>query len=432
MTLASTTQTMNDVTVESDNSDIYENVSADMSFDNMDVEHDGEQPEQKEDAWGDDYDDEETESKKSKEEKLGSEELKLLNDSDGKDKKEVKKKEESEEDEDEEEVKEAKKVEGEEEAKEAPISDAKTNGKKLKVKIGDEYYSLDASGEVTVKIDGKPEKVAIQELINNYSGKTAWDKKFTEIGNEKKVLQQEKQVLESRMTEIKETFGPFVKALKDPLVNPIEAIVSFVEKLDSTGELPYAIEKRLLEANLDALVELSNMSEVEQEAHFLKKQNERLLKSSEKRVKSEQEAQNLNQVRAKVDQIREAYGVSVDQYSDAFEELKSLLPGGNFTHEDVVDWASLKPITPQIEEILKPYVDEISDDDYSGIVTQLGRSLRDGKLSKQQIQKIVKDEFGVSDVVKELNTKLNIGKKKPQANEPEKADSFETFDDLFN
>lgn len=428
MTVNTTTGAMNEAEVTFDNSDIYTNADAAMTFDDLGSDMDEETVEAPK-SFDEEDEDEEVETEESDEEELGSEELKLLNDSDGKGpKKEEKKKEEKKEEESEDEGE----SEESEEEKDITKAAADEKGKKLRIKVGDDYYSLDSNAQMKVKIDGQNQDVSIQDLVNHYSGKVAWDKKFTEIGNEKKTLMAQKQVLESEKYEMKQVFQPAIDAIKDPTKNPNEALILLAEKLDSTGELAYAIEKRLLEANLDTLVELSTMSEVEQNAYFLKKQNERLLKSSEKRKMSELEAQKSNQLRAQVDQIREAYGVSVDQYSEAFEELRSLLPDRkDLTHEHVVDWASLKPITPQIVKVLEPFADEINDADFSGIVTHLSRSLRDGKMSIEQIQKIVKEEFGVPASVKELNTKLNIGKKKSPAKEPEaKSDKFESFEDF--
>jgi hypothetical protein len=425
MTVNTTTGAMNEAEGASfDNSDVYENADASQSFDNWDEAAD-DQP------GATTFDDEEEDSEESEdddgEEKLGSEELKLLNDSDGKGPKKEKKEEEESEEEESEEASE----ESEEEEKsieKAPDA----QGKKLRIKIGDEHFSLDSSAKMKVKIDGQNEEVTIQDLINNYSGKQAWDKKFTEIGNDKKSLVQEKQMVERQKGEIKDLLGPVISTIKDPLKNPMDAIIHLAEKLDTTGDLAYAIEKRMLEANLDTLVELSAMSDDQQRAYFLEKQNARLLKSSERRIQSEQETAKSNQLRGHVDQLREAYKVSVEQYSEAFEELKRLPNAANVTHEHVVDWASLKPLVPQVEDILKPFVDEINDSDYSGIVTSLSRSLRDGKLSKQEIQKMVKEEFGVPAEVKKLNTKLNIGKKKVSKEPEVKTGVLESFEDLVD
>lgn len=422
MTVNSTTGAMNEVEVQStDNTDVYMNTDGSKTFDSFD-DDDSEEPVI---SSFDDIDDDPEEDEEEKGEKLGSEELKLLNDSDGKG---PEKKEKAEAEEVEEEVKE------EESSDEEKIEKASENSKKLRIKIGDEHFSLDSSAKMKVKIDGQNEEVTIQDLLNNYSGKTAWDKKFTEIGEKNKAVAQQLQQVESQKADMKTILSPVIDIIRDPLKNPNDALIHLAEKLDTTGELAYAIEKRLLEANLDTLVELSAMSEDQQTAYFLKKQNERLLKSSERRVLSDKESNESNQLRSHVDKLREAYKVSVDQYSDAYEDLSKLPNADKITHENVVDWASLKPITSQIETILLPFVDEINDSDYSGIVTSLSRSLRDGKLSKQQIQKIVKDEYGVPATVKELNTKLNIGKNKTSSpgravREREETERFESFED---
>lgn len=44
---------------------------------------------------------------------------------------------------------------------------------------------LDIEAEVNVKVDGKEETVKLKDLIENYSGKVAYDKKFTELQSEK-------------------------------------------------------------------------------------------------------------------------------------------------------------------------------------------------------------------------------------------------------
>jgi hypothetical protein len=419
-----TTAAMNEAESGFDNSDIYSNVDETMTFENLDSE-DSDEPISKEDDEEEEEESEEEESEEEEGEKLGSEELKLLNDSDGKDKKEPKKEKELDEEEEEEEGTET------EEQEEKP--DAKVDAKKLRLKIGDEYHSVESNATVKVKIDGKNTEVPMQELINNYSGKVAYDKKFTEVGELKKQNLQREQLLKTRETQIDSLLSPIVKTMKDPLKDPTEALIFLAEKLDKTGELAATIEKRMLEANLERLVELSTMTEAEQEAHLIKKQNERLLNANEKRKLEESEISKSNQLRSHVDKIREAYGVTVDQYSEAFDELKSLLPGSSLTHEHIADWASQKPHHSTVQQILAPYQDDLDETDYSGIVADFSRSLRDGKLTKEQIQKIVKSEYGVPPVVKKLNNKLNIGKKTgkvPPKKDSDEQDRIESFDDL--
>lgn len=413
-----TTAAMNEAESGFDNSDIYSNVDETMTFENLDSE-DSDEPIPK----GDGEEEEEEEEESEEEEKLGSEELKLLNDSDGKEKKDEKKEKELDEETEEE--------ESEEVPEEKP--ETKIDSKKLRLKVGDDYHSVDSNATVKVKIDGKNTEVPMQELINNYSGKVAYDKKFTELGAKNKEADQKIQRLMNREQQIDGLLAPIVQTMKDPLKDPTEALIFLADKLDKTGDLSATIEKRMLEANLERLVELSSMSEAEQEAFFIKKQNERLLNSNEKRRLEEAEITKTNNLRSHVDKIREAYGVTVDQYSEAFDELKSLLPDSSLTHEQIADWASQKPHHLTVQQILAQYQDDLDEADYSGIVADFSRSLRDGKLTKEQIQKIVKSEYGVAPIVKELNNKLNIGKKTgkvPPKKDSDEQDRIESFDDL--
>jgi hypothetical protein len=152
-----TTGAMNEAEVTFDNSNVYENVSQDMSFDNLDADDDEIVSEESEEEESEEESDDEEDG-----EKLGSEELKLLNDTDGKGKRPEKKKEDEDEEEESEEEESDESTETEKEDKtieKAP----ETQGKKLRIKIGDEHFSLDSSAKMKVKIDGKNEEVTVQD-----------------------------------------------------------------------------------------------------------------------------------------------------------------------------------------------------------------------------------------------------------------------------
>ncbi len=425
MSVQETTLAMNEATIK-DNSNVYENVDANDNFDNMDMFDDtpmDQIPQKKEtyEDWGDEDEDSEEDSKKSdKKEELGSEELKLLNNSDGKEKKEEKKEEK------EEKEPEAKEEQTEEEKS---LEEAKGDGKKLRIKIGDDHYSLDSSAKLKVKVDGSPEEVTVQDLINNYSGKVAYDKKFTEVGQKSKQLEQQTAQFNAQRQELNQKIEPILKILKDPTQDPFDALNLIV---DMVGGDSHDLYKRSMEARLDEMDKLLSMSDVEREAYFLKKQNEHLLRSTEKRNQEMRQSEQFNQLKQKVDSIRQAYGVSEDQYVEAFEELSQIYGDKGLKEEDIVDWASIKPHIPTIQEIVSPYVDEIEDSKFPTIVADLSRYLRDGKATPQKISQWLKDEYGVPSEVKQLNTKLQKPGMKPKVKEEEaKPDSFATFEDLF-
>jgi hypothetical protein len=343
-------------------------------------------------------------------------------------KKEVKKaKEESFDDEDEEaEEKEQLTTEKEEKLEE------KKDNKKLRMRMGEELFNIDPDSTFKIKIDGEMTDVSTQELINNYAGKTAWDKKFTEIGKEKKALEFDKATVtkekETLRNHLNEALGP----IKDPSKNPIDSLLYLVEM---SGEDPYAAYRRIMEANLDELSTLMDMGETERELYFHKKKDELHGNVAKKRQEKFGKEQAFNQAVQKVDSLRQTYNVTEDGFVDASEELESIygdagLDVNSITDEAIVDYASLKPHIVAIKELIAPYEENISEGKYGDVVAELSRHLRDGKLDKAAIQKILKHNFSVEDDVKELNTKVyQKGQKPTRVALKEESELSESFDD---
>lgn len=350
-----------------------------------------------------------------------------------KDKKEEKStKKEDEEEEIDQEEEESEEESESEESKEESEEDKKPKSK-LRMRMGDELFNVESDATFPVKIDGKVENVPVQELINNYSGKTAWDKKFTEIGKEKKNLEFEKAQVTAQKNNLVEHVNKALLPLKDPNKNPLDSLLYLVEM---SGEDPYTAYRRIMEANLDELSNLMDMTETERELHFHKKKDELYGKVAKQRQAKMSEEYSFNQLAQKVEKLRQAHNVSEDEFVDASEELEasfkaSGLDPESITEEDVVDYASLKPHILKVRELIEPYEDNISESKYGDVVAQLSRYLRDGKADEKSVSEILKRNFSVEEEVKDLNTKIY---QKNQAKKPskkvEKEESHgETFDD---
>jgi hypothetical protein len=380
-------------------------------------------------------------SKEEPEEKV-SEDLKVIKDSQadskGKvikdDKKEVKAdKEEAEEEEENEESEEDNEEVVAKKDEEIGKEKEKKDVKNLRMKMGDELFNVASDATFKVKVDGKSEEVPLQELINNYSGKTAWDKKFTEIGKEKKEVQFEKNTLEREKQVLKNHINNALTPIKDPKKNPMDSLLYLVEM---SGEDPYNAYRRIMESNLDELGKLLDMTEVERELYFHKKKDELYSNVARKRQAAQTEEQTFKQAVQKVDQLRQTYNVSEDDFVDASEELDDIyesagLDVNQITEEVVVDYASLRPHIAVIKELVAPYEENISEDKYGDVVAELSRYLRDGKADKATIEQILKRNYSVEEEVKELNTKVYSKSSKAPAKKAlnQESSKFESFDD---
>lgn len=301
----------------------------------------------------------------------------------------------------------------------------KAEAKKLKIRMSDGLYGIEADAKVRVKIDGAFQEVPVQELINNYSGKIAYDKKFSEIGNEKKAFEMEKAEISKTKQFLSSTVSEVMKHLTDPEANPLDALYFLVEK---SGQDNYSVYKRMLDANLDEVENLMSMSDVERKAYFLEKKDEFRTKTEQARMAESTKAQAFNQAIQKVDSLRQAHGVSEEQYLQALEELESEGTDTNkMTDEQVVDYASLKPHTVTVQDVLEPFEDSIDDSKYSEIVRNLARQLRAKDFTKEQLTEWARKEFMDEDI-KDLQSRTKEVQKKSSKVEVKTPSKYETLD----
>lgn len=325
-------------------------------------------------------------------------------------------------------TKEVKKEESKEEESEEDTPEQKAEkaeAKKLKIRMSDGLYGIESDAKVRVKIDGEFQEVPVQELINNYSGKVAYDKKFSEIGNEKKVLEQEKAQISQTKEFLTSTVAEVVKHLEDPDANPLDALYFLVEK---SGRDIYSVYKKMLDANLEEVENLMSMSDVERKAYFLEKKDEFRTKSEEARKAESTRTEAFNQAIQKVDSLRQAHGVSEEQYLQALDELESQgVDTNKMSDEQVVDYASLKPHVDTVQDVLEPYEDSIDDSKYSEVVRNLARQLRAQDFTQEQLKEWARKEFMDEDI-KDLSSRTKEVQKKSSKVEVKSPAKFETLD----
>lgn len=393
---------------------------------------------------------EEEEIKESPKKEKISEDLKVIKDSQADSEgKVIKEDKEEDADEEEKEVKKVQKSKKEEsfddeeeepEAVEAKAEESEESEEedkpksKLRMKMGNELFNVQSDATFKVKVDGEVLDIPVQELINNYSGKTAWDKKFTDLGKEKKTIEYEKGQIEKQKNFILDFVSKSLDPLKDPNKNPMESIMYLVEM---SGEDPYNAYRRIMESNLEELSSLLDMGETERELYFHKKKDELYGKIDKQRQEKAQKDQVFNQTRQKVDSLRQALNVSEEEFVNAADELEGIFKAqgrnvGEISEEHVVDYASLKPHISKVQEMVTPYEDNISDDRYGDVVSELAYYLRDGKASEKDIAEILKRNFSVEEEVKELNTKVYQKQKAKSSKKveiEEDSNGFESFND---
>jgi len=301
--------------------------------------------------------------------------------------------------------------------------------KMLKGKVGDEKAEVHPDTQLRIKVDGRRVDVPVQDLINNYSGKVNWDKKYNELNNEKQEFQKENTQYKQELGWLQGHMKEVSEILDDPERSPIDALMHIV---DSTNRNPVEYQMKLFK-HMQAQVEnMAEMDEVEPELYWARQKNNYLSQRQESlsaKAKSEQEA---NAQKARIDQLREAQGVDEAQFMEAHSELAEL-GFENPTPEQAVNYAVIKPHLDVAENLVKPYEEEMTTEGADKLILELANYLKSGEFSKEEINKLLKEEYASTDEVEDLEDKVRDFRK-DEATGPAKVadkgeDHVESFDD---
>ena len=178
---------------------------------------------------------------------------------------------------DDEQEQEAKADDEENEEADGDESDEESVDKKFfKAKVGEKEVDLDEDTMIPVKIDGKVEYFSARDLVNDFSGKTNWNRKYSEFDLEKK--NHEALVSESKV--IKHERESFLENFSNTLKEE-GAFEALKKNLDHFGVDKYTFMKGLRDAYIPQVEEYIYMTPEEREAVDLKMENEYLREKTE-------------------------------------------------------------------------------------------------------------------------------------------------------
>lgn len=209
----------------------------------------------------------------------------------------------------------AKEPEEAEEGKEGD-TDLKALRKKIKAKLDDSEFELDEEAMIPVKINGKEELVQVKDLMGNYSGKVAWDKKFSEIDQTRKQI---------AAKELK------VKQIEDMIKSVYEEQdpqLKMFRMAQLAGVDPVQFRQKFFDEQISMLEKYYSMSEDERKADALAYEasiHKHRADTLESEIKSKQDYESLQ---TKVTELRERHQVSEREFVDAYDRLENLVRAG--------------------------------------------------------------------------------------------------------
>lgn len=192
--------------------------------------------------------------------------------------------------------------------------------------------------EVEVKIDGKIEKVSLKELKSNYSGKVAYDRKFSEVDKQHKSVLKEKTNLQQEVDQINGYVNTFADRMKKQ-----DAVGAMSYLAEFSGMSPAAMKQMLINQLLPEINRQSNLTESERDLELTKEEIAFQKTLQEKELSKLKQENSQKSSELAITKLKLEKGVSDAEWDEAFDFLDTHLDKSKvITRNDVVDYAIWK------------------------------------------------------------------------------------------
>ena len=204
--------------------------------------------------------------------------------------------------------------------------------------------SVPADYKVIKKVDGKDVEATLADLADEFSGKTAWDKRFNEFSQQKKNFDSQFSYINGKVDKI------LAKAETDPMA-------AFYEICQLSGKTPEAVVKAMSKVGGESAKWLS-LNETEQKAFMLEMENNLYKQTeAEKRAAQEREAKD-REIESKAKAVKEQYGATDEEWAAASELAPKMWKGQDIGPEHIAQAHRVQTVATVFE---KAYPEGLQD-----------------------------------------------------------------------
>lgn len=276
--------------------------------------------------------------------------------------------------------------------------------KVLKARVGDDYVEIQNDAVFSHKVDGEMTDVPLQELLNNYSGKVAYDKRFNELAVEKKEHFKERKNWQKDVDFVNKN----IQQLMDTANEDPTRAMQFLCRL--TGKDPAQHLKKFYEDQVKLVQDLSQLDPEQRERYYLKLERDNLNKERESEAKRRNQQKEQQEALQRLQQTRETFGLDEDTYDELALEIEegNYLDGKEASVDDVIEFYQSKRVFGVLEGISEALVDndeafnnlidiakanpDFSDDDLADIAKEVFMEQPASKASKNLSRKVLKTQ----------------------------------------
>jgi hypothetical protein len=263
----------------------------------------------------------------------------------------------------------------------------KPKSKAFKFRQGDSELEVAGDAVVQIPVNGKMEEYTLQDLANEFSGKTDYSRKYSEFGVEKGRFIKERDELESTLNQF------FEKSQKDP-----DAAWDFLAEMN--GHDPIEFKTKLLMQQVEALRHVALMDEDSQKAWLAQQQ----LNWREKRVKAAESATAEKQQREAATVARketmDRFQIDEKGWDEAYKVARGWNKG-QFPRPDQVAAVSRYIMADRAAKEVVPHL--LKHPKYGNIVEDLVHDLmKNPEIGVDTVKRLLVENFGDDDAKKSL------------------------------
>jgi len=290
-----------------------------------------------------------------------------------------------------------------------PETEEKPARKTVKAKFADQELEIDEETMFPVTVSGKEEMWSLKDLRADKSGKTAWDKEFTNLHKMRKDLGSKEMKLQETANKIKTIFQE-----KDPDIK-----MFMMAQIAGVDAVQY--RQDYLNKNMELLEKYHAMTEDERKADASAFEAKIHKHRADTLETSSKQKQAFEELTARIGKLRASHQVSEEQFADRYDQVAA------YEREMAAKYSDYKAkeITPEyvVETIQKDRIWDAAAEKLDSLQLNLSTEARD-----QRLLKLTEDGFklglspkDVSEIIDELwgskKTEKRIEEKTKQKDE---------------
>lgn len=216
------------------------------------------------------------------------------------------------------------------EAKEKKLAEEKAQAEKVKTikyRVGEKEDALPIDATVEISVRGKKEQVKLSDLTAEYSGKTDWNRKYSDLNKDKQEFSKQQTILQG-----------YVNELYDTMIEKKDAEGALMLLAEAMGGNPVQVVTEFRKQLMDQLDNWSQLSPEQRKVKELEEQIALRQRQEDSVAKSRAAQKETSEVETRTMAVIEKYGMDREKFVSYYQELKGKVSEDKLTPERIGEY----------------------------------------------------------------------------------------------